>query len=81
MIDKKDMLVKVASYDKATCVLANVVINFKEALQKQSAYRAEQDKDVKTASVKAIVDGVINKKSSEDKKAAVLDLVNKALSK
>lgn len=81
MIDKKEMLVKVASYDKTACVLANAVIRFKEAMQKQSAYLAEQDKAVKTAAVKYIVDGVLNKKSPEDKKASVLDLVNKVISK
>lgn len=38
MIDKKDMLVKVASYDKATCVLANTVIAYKEMMAKKAAY-------------------------------------------
>ena len=37
MIDKKDMLVKVASYDKATCVLANTVIAYKEMMAKKAA--------------------------------------------
>lgn len=56
MLDKKDMLVKVASYDKATCVLANTVIAYKEMMAKK-----EKEKETKTASVKEVVNGLLSK--------------------
>ena len=37
MIDKKEMLMKVASYDKATCVLANTVMAYSELKKKAAA--------------------------------------------
>ena len=58
MLDKKDMLVKVASYDKATCVLANTVIAYKEMMAKKEK---EKEKETKTASVKEVVNGLISK--------------------
>ncbi len=77
MLDNKEMLMKVASYDKATCIVANAVINFKDALKKQAAEARKQEVQTKVAS---IVDGVLNKKAI-DKKAVVLDIVNKAINK
>ena len=38
MLNNKEMLVKVASYDKAICVVADAVIRFKDAMNKQAAY-------------------------------------------
>ena len=38
MLDKKEMLMKVASYDKATCVLAGSIMAYKDLMTKKAAY-------------------------------------------
>lgn len=57
MIDKKEMLMKVASYDKTARVLANVVLAYKDMMAKKAAKETTD----KQAAVKKIVDGILVK--------------------